>query len=155
MSTRLGKERRDLRGEARADALDLGDLVRGRGAQAVEAAELLEERGATGRPEAGHVLEDAFADLPRAQVGVVGVGEAVRLVAQPLQQLQPGMCEGQPQRLAGVGEEDRLLLLRQADQRGRLAVERASPSDSLISVCVRPAGCAWSSRRMSTAGVST
>ena len=46
MSTRLGKERRDLRGEARADALDLGDLVRGRGAQAVEAAELLEERDA-------------------------------------------------------------------------------------------------------------
>ena len=87
-------------------------------------AEARHERGAAHGAEAGEIVEHALADFFRAQVGVVGVGEPVGLVAQALQQLQAGVGERQPQRLAGVGEEDRLLLLRQADQRGRLAVER-------------------------------
>ncbi len=50
--------------------------------------ELPQEAGAAGGAEAGHPLEGAAGHAPAPQVTVVGDGEAVRLVAHPLQQEQ-------------------------------------------------------------------
>ena len=52
----------------------------------------------------------------RAHLAVVGDGEAVRLVAQPLQQVERARGGGQDDRLALPGQEELLALLGQAGQ---------------------------------------
>jgi len=67
-----------------AEAIDLGDLDGGGGAQPVDVAEMLQQRGTPDGAQPRKIVEDRLADFLRAQVGVVGVGETVCLVAQPL-----------------------------------------------------------------------
>ena len=82
-----------------------------------------EQRGAADGAESGKVVEDALADFFGTEVGVVGVGEAVGFVAQALEKIERGRVEGEIQRRAFVGEDDRLVFFREADERGRLDVE--------------------------------
>jgi predicted TIM-barrel enzyme len=52
---------------------------------------MLEQRRAALRAEARKIVEHALADFFRAEIGVVGVGETVGLVAQALEELQAGV----------------------------------------------------------------
>src|SRR5258708_2807928 len=116
-----------LAGEFFAEAGGFGDLLRGGGAEFVERTEVREQRDAADRTEAGKIVENAFLDLPRAEIRVVGVGEAVRLIAQPLQQVQPPVAGGQVERFLFVGKNDGLLLLLDASAARRHTLHPDKP----------------------------
>ena len=81
------------------------------GAEFFDAAEVGEEGGAALFAEAGKIVEDALADLLRAEVGVIGVGEAVGFVADALEQLERAAIMRNEDRCAAAGDEDLLALL--------------------------------------------
>jgi hypothetical protein len=56
------------------------------------------------------IVEHALADFLRAEVGVVGVGEAVGFVAEALEDVEAGVVQREIQRGAFVGENDGLVL---------------------------------------------
>ena len=113
----------DLGGEFFAEALDGHDVGRIGRSNTVNAAEVIHERATAHGTEAGHVVEDGLADLFGAEIGVVGVGEAVGLVAQALQELQAGGGEAEVEGRALVGEDDGLVFFGEADEGGGLEVE--------------------------------
>src|SRR5207237_8506836 len=83
------------------EALHLRDVQRGRGADALERAEVAEQRPLALLADAGNLLQHAAEVALAAQLAVEGDGEAVRLVAQPGEQME----------LAGVlPQHDRVLL---------------------------------------------
>ena len=88
-AARSGLERRlDPRRQRRADPGHGGDLLDRRVADALDRAEHLEQLALALRPDAGQVVERR-ADAPsRPQVAVVGDREAVRLVAQALDEVE-------------------------------------------------------------------
>ena len=83
-----------------------GDLVDVGRAQLPERAEVLEQRLAAHLAQPGDVVEEALDHRLRPAAAVVGDGEAVRLVAHPLQEVEP---------LAGARQDDRVLLAGQPD----------------------------------------
>src|SRR3984957_8957035 len=94
----------DRSGELGADAGHGPDLLHARGAQLSHRAEVLEQRGAPGRAEPRHVVERAGRGRLAPLLPVVGDGEPVRLVPDPLQQVQA---------LAAARQDDRVFLARQ------------------------------------------
>src|SRR5215213_4403734 len=68
-----------------AEAGDFGDLFEGGEAEALDAAEFFEEGGFAALADAGEFVEDAFGNAFEAELGVVGVGEAVGFVADALE----------------------------------------------------------------------
>src|SRR6478752_2669321 len=94
----------DGRGRARPDAGHEGDLVDVGLAQLLERPEVLEQGLAAHLAEPRDVVEGALHHRLGPQVAVVGDGEAVGLVADPLQEVEA---------LAGAGHDDRVLLPRQ------------------------------------------
>src|SRR5580704_16441724 len=90
--------------ELGADARHGRDLRHAGGAKLAHRAEVLEQRGAPGRAEPGHVVERAGGGRLAALLPMVSDGEPVRLVPDPLQQVQP---------LAAARQDDRVLLTRQ------------------------------------------
>src|SRR5947207_675597 len=93
------------------EAFHFTDVLDARRAQPVDAAEVREQRAATHRAETREIVENALANFLRLQGGVVGVGEPVRLVAQPLQEIQRRRIERKIQGRALVGKDDRLVFL--------------------------------------------
>ena len=73
---------------ARPDAGHQRDLVDGGGAQLLQRAEVLEQRLAAHLAQPGHVVEQALDHRLRAPGAVVGDREPVRLVADPLQEVE-------------------------------------------------------------------
>src|SRR5437879_12568844 len=98
----------DALGERPADTLDLRDVVDGRRLHAAQAAEMLDQRlaalGADTRDLAQHRARARLA-APRP---VPDDGEAMRLVADRLNQVQAGMRRRELQR-ARLGFDDQLL----------------------------------------------
>src|SRR4051794_1347353 len=100
-SVLLGQGGRDgLRG-ADADAGHLGDLVHCGSPELLERAEPLEHALAAHLAQSGHVVEQALDHALGASRTMVGDREPVRLVADPLQQVQP---------FAGARQDHRVLL---------------------------------------------
>ena len=79
------------------------DLVDGRGAKLLQRAEVPHQHLATHLAEARDIVEHALDHALGTTVAVMGDGEPVRLVADPLQEVEP---------LAGAGQDDRVLLTR-------------------------------------------
>src|SRR5579875_3638769 len=104
---------RDAGGEPRADARHRRDLLGAGRAQLAHRAEALEQRGAPCRAEPRHGVEHARGGRLAALVPVVADREPVRLVADPLQQVQAlaaarhdhrVLLAGQPYLLQALGQ---------------------------------------------------
>lgn len=89
-----------------ADALDPGDLLDVRLAQGRQRAEVLDQSGSSRLTEPADPVQRRLRHRLRPFGPVVGDGEAMRLVAESLQQV-----EG----FAGPGEDDRVVLARDPD----------------------------------------
>src|SRR5690348_13622235 len=103
----IGTEcRRDRRGQPRADAGHGRDLLDAGRGELADRAEVLEQRLAPGRAEPGYVVERAAGGGLAALLPVVGDGEPVGLVPDPLEQVEP---------FAAARQDDRVLLARRPD----------------------------------------
>src|SRR5215831_10567957 len=111
----------DLLGELAADAFDLGEVLDARAHHPFQAPEPGQQLLAPLRAHAGDALERGGGAALGAPRAVPGDGEAVRLVADVLDQVQPGMIGRQPERTLADPQllEPGLALraLRDADQR--------------------------------------
>ena len=94
-----------------------GDLLHRRLADALHRAEHLEQLALALRPDAGQVVERRPHRALRAQVAVVRDREPVRLVAEPLDQVQRLRRRRQQDRIGAAGQEQLLALLGEAGQR--------------------------------------
>src|SRR5580693_2483557 len=94
---------RDRHGQLGADPWHGCDLLDARCAELTHRAEVLEQGGAPGRAEPGHVVERACGGRLAAFLPVVVDREPVGLVPHPLEQVEP---------LAAPGQDDRVLLPR-------------------------------------------
>ena len=83
-----------------------GDLLDGGGPELAQRAEVLDQRLAAHLAEPGHVVEQALDHRLGAPGAVVGDREAVRLVADPLEEVEA---------LAGARQDHRVLLAGQPD----------------------------------------
>jgi hypothetical protein len=81
------KEGVEFGGHLAAEAGNIGDFCGGGGAEFFDVAKVFEQHRAADGAEAGKIVEHAFADFARAQICVVGVGEAVGFVAQALEEI--------------------------------------------------------------------
>src|SRR5205085_690671 len=81
----------DALGERPADALDLGDIVDRRGLHAAQAAEMLDQRLAALGADAGNLVQHRGRALFAPPRAVANDGEAVRLVADRLDEMQRRM----------------------------------------------------------------
>jgi len=106
-----------------SESVDLLDFLHGGFSQAGNAAEVLHERGSPGFPHAGELIEDRFPDLPAAQVGVEGIGEAMGFIPDALEELNCGIIERETQGWSLIGEDNGLTLFGQADEGRWLKVE--------------------------------
>src|SRR5262249_36081510 len=111
----------DLLGELAADALDLGEVLDARAHDALQAAEAGEKLLAPLRADSRDALERRRGAALRAPRAVPGDGEAVRLVADVLDQVQAWVVGSEPH---GAVADPQLLqaglalrALRDADQR--------------------------------------
>src|SRR3954449_3695339 len=95
---------RDLLREA-GDALEL--LARG-AEYRLGGAEVLEQRALARRADPGQLVHDRLGHRPVAADAVVGDREAVRLVADALEQLERGRLVREHDRLRAAGREDLL-----------------------------------------------
>src|SRR4051794_4421834 len=86
-------------------------------------AEVVEQGALPRRPDAGQVVEQGGGHRTVAARAVVGDGEAVRLVAHPLEELQRGRVVTQDDRLAPAGDEDLLDALGERDDRDAARAE--------------------------------
>src|SRR5579872_127587 len=116
------QERMDALRDLPADPLDGGNLLDGRGPNVADGAESADQRLLPALPDARDLVEDREDDPAFPQRLMVGVGEPVRLVPQPLQQLQPLGIPRKRVRFRQIGHVDQLLLLRERDHRNRLVV---------------------------------
>ena len=80
------KEGFQFLGRFAAEAGDFGNLFEGGEAEALDAAEFFQEGSFAALTDAGEFVEDAFGDALEAELRVVGVGEAMRFVADPLEE---------------------------------------------------------------------
>src|SRR5687768_11538214 len=103
----------DALGERPADALDLGDVVDGGGLDAAQAAEMLDQRLPALRADAGDLVQHRGGARLAAPRAMADHREAVRLVADRLDEVQAGMRRRELQR-AGLRLDDELLLARLA-----------------------------------------
>src|SRR3954464_13024116 len=87
----------DALGEWTADAFHLGDVVYRRRLHAAQAAEVLDQRLAALCPDAGNLVQHGGRALLAAAGAVADDGEAVRLVADRLDEMQPGGRGGELQ----------------------------------------------------------
>src|SRR5256885_15611232 len=71
----------------------------------LERAEVTQQRALAGRPDAGDFLQAGFTDVLLALLAMRADGEAVRLVAQALNEIENGIARAQPERLASGHEE--------------------------------------------------
>ena len=78
----------------RRHARDAFELLLARREQPLDRAEVPQQRAPPRRPDAGEVVEDRLASRALAALPVEAEREAVRLVADPLQQLEPGRVRG-------------------------------------------------------------
>src|SRR5688572_804578 len=95
-------------------ALEL--LLRG-GEYPVDRAEVHEQRPPPGRPDAAQLVEQRLAGLRGPLLPVVADGESVSLVAEPLEELQPGRRALEHDRPPLPGNEHMLLPLGERDDR--------------------------------------
>ena len=107
------------------DAGDAFELLLGRLEHPLGRAEVLEQRAAPGRADTFDLVEHRLARRRVAALPVERDREAVRLVADPLQQLQPGRVIRQQDRLRPAGNEDLLDPLGERDHRHPRQVELA------------------------------
>src|SRR5699024_784775 len=84
----VGHRLNDLRGQGGTDPLDLADLLGRGGPDLLHGAEVPEQSGAFGLSQTGDVIEDRARHRLRPFGPVVGDGEAVGLIAQPLHEEQ-------------------------------------------------------------------
>src|ERR1700691_621526 len=91
---------RDGGRELGADAWYGRDFRHAGGAELAHRAEVLEQRGASGRTQPGHVVERTGGGRLAPLLPMVGDGEPVRLVPDPLQQVQS---------LTAARQDDRVL----------------------------------------------
>src|ERR1051326_2614275 len=89
----------DALGERPADAADLGDVVDRRRLHAAQAAEMLEQRLPALRADAGNLGEHRGRARLAAARAMADEREAVRLVADRLDEMQPGVRRRELQRL--------------------------------------------------------
>ena len=83
--------------------------------QTGDGSELFEESLLPRPADPGAVIEDALLDAPFHEELVVAVREAVRLVADALEQSQGALVVGDYERIGFSGAKDFLALLREAD----------------------------------------
>src|SRR6266849_2338925 len=98
----------DLAGGLGADPRHLGEVGGGGTLDRLERPEVAEQRTLAGRPDAGDLLQTRFADIAPSPCAVRPDGEPVRLVAQPLNEIQQRVAWLELERLA-PGHEERLL----------------------------------------------
>ena len=113
----------ELGGEFTAETGDVGYRGDVGGAEFFDVAEVFEQRRAADGAKAGKIIEHALADFARAQIGVVGVSEAVGFVAQALKEIERWGIKREIERRTLVGENDRLVFFRQPDERRRRKIE--------------------------------
>src|SRR5881296_2108371 len=106
--SRPGEPLLDLRRERQRDARDARQLLGRRLADPLDAPEAPEQRPAAPRPDAGHLVEGRGEPGARPELAVVGVGEAVRLVAHALEQEERARVRLEYHRVLATGEEDAL-----------------------------------------------
>ncbi len=80
----------DLAGDAAGEARDGFELLEGGVEEGVRGAEVVQDLLLARGADARQLVEDGGGHGPAAQLAVVGVGEAVGLVADPLQEVQLG-----------------------------------------------------------------
>lgn len=98
----------DSLGQRLVHALDLGDFLDPRRLQARQAAEMSQQVGAPARADPGDVLEPAAGARFLPPAAVAGDGEAMRFVADLLDQLQ-ALGGGAGAQLAAVGQQQALV----------------------------------------------
>ena len=92
--------------------------------QALHRAEPLQQRRLAPAANPRKFIQDALGNPLQPQLGVVGVGKAMRLIPHPLQQFQRARIMAQSQRLGFPGPENLLKFLGQADDRNPLQTQR-------------------------------
>src|SRR5258706_15623723 len=97
----------DALGERAADAFHLRDVVYSRGLHAAQPAEMLDQRLAALRADAWNLVEHGRGARFSAPRAMADDGEAVRLVADRLDEVQPGV-RGRQLQGARVGLQDQL-----------------------------------------------
>src|SRR5262245_31096385 len=101
----------DLGGDA-GNALQ---FLGGRLEQPLRGAEVLDQRSLSSRADAGQCVEDRLAGLRVSAATVESEGEAVRLVADTLQELEARRVTLEDDGLGTARDEDLLLALRQGN----------------------------------------
>src|SRR5947209_14813147 len=102
-------------GDLAAEAGYLGNLLDGCQPEALDGSELFEQDRLALLADAGEFIENAFGNLLQAQLGIIGVSEAVRFIADALQQFERARIVREPKRLALAGPINLLELLGQAN----------------------------------------
>src|SRR6516165_10431972 len=88
-----------------ADAGDLGEIGKGGALDRLERPEMVEQRALAGRPDAGNLLQAGLADIAPPPHAVGADGEAMRLVAQPLHEVEHRIARLELEWLAAGHEE--------------------------------------------------
>src|ERR1051325_11108023 len=114
------EKRKDGIGGFRAD--DRRELFPRRAPNAGETAERRQQRAAAPRTDAGDEIELRSQVAHRPPLTMERDREAVRLVADALDQQQRGIVRRQRNRILAIAREEQLLLLRDADEIGRAHV---------------------------------
>src|SRR6266511_3019853 len=81
----------DLAGGLRADAGHLGEIGRRRALDRLERPEMVKQRALAGRADAGDFLQPRLADIAPAADAMRADREAMRLIAQPLDEIEHGI----------------------------------------------------------------
>src|SRR5260221_4023986 len=95
----------DLGGGLGADPGPLGEIGRRRALDRLERAEMVEQGAFGGRADAGDLLQPRLADVAAAPDAVRADREAMRLVAQPLDEIERRIARLELERLASGQEE--------------------------------------------------
>src|SRR5438046_2481786 len=98
----------DLAGGLGADPRHLGEIGESGTLDRLERPKVTKQRALAGRPDAGDLLQTRLADIAPSPRAVRPDGEPVRLVAQPLDEIQQRVARLELERLA-PGHEERLL----------------------------------------------
>src|ERR1043165_6776182 len=88
-----------------ADAGHLAEVGDGSPLDLLQGSEMMQQRALARRPDAGDFLQARLADILLAQLAVRADHKAMRLVAQPLDEIQHRIARLQFDRLAGLHEQ--------------------------------------------------
>src|SRR6516164_2806595 len=88
-----------------ADPGHLGEIGQRRALDRLERPEMVEQRAFAGRADAGDFLQSRLADVAAAPDPVRADGETMRLVAQPLDEIEHGIARLELERLASGQKE--------------------------------------------------